>query len=34
MARYMMQLEEFKDLAISFLDKVKNTEYPFIYTDY
>lgn len=34
MARYMIQLENTRDLAISFLDEVKNSEYPFIYTEY
>ena len=34
LARYMMQLEDVKDEAIKFLDKVNKTEYPFIYTDY
>jgi len=34
MARYMIQLEKTRDLAIGFLDEVKSAEYPFIYTDY
>jgi len=34
MARYMMQLEDVKDEAIKFLDKVNRTQYPFIYTEY
>ena len=34
MARYMMQLEEMKDQAVTFVDGVKNTKYPFIYTEF